>query len=80
MSPPGAPAGPLPPALEIIGVSHSFGPVLALDDVSLIVERGAFVALLGVNGAGKSTLVNLATRLYDSGSGWCSSPARSTPT
>lgn len=69
MSPPGPPAGPLPPALEIIGVSHSFGPVLALDDVSLTVERGAFVALLGVNGAGKSTLVNLATRLYDSGSG-----------
>ena len=57
------------PALEIAQVSHAFGPVQALDDVSLTVPAGGFVALLGVNGAGKSTLVNLATRLYDSGAG-----------
>lgn len=56
-------------ALEVRDIGHSFGPVRALDGVSLTVPSGAFVALLGVNGAGKSTLVNLVTRLYDSGSG-----------
>lgn len=56
-------------ALEINGLSHAFGRVMALDDVSLTVPRGAFVALLGVNGAGKTTLFSLVTRLYDNTSG-----------
>lgn len=57
------------PALVVEGVSHRFGAVEALKDVSLTVERGAFCALLGVNGAGKTTLFSLITRLYDSTSG-----------
>lgn len=56
-------------ALLVRGVSHRFGPILALDDVSLAVPRGAFVVLLGPNGAGKSTLFALITRLYDNVSG-----------
>ncbi len=56
-------------ALTIAGVSHRFGAVQALRDVSFRVERGAFCALLGVNGAGKTTLFSLITRLYDSTSG-----------
>jgi ABC-2 type transport system ATP-binding protein len=68
------PAGPQPfqeitDALLVRGVSHRFGPVLALDDVSLAVPRGGFVVLLGPNGAGKSTLFALITRLYDNVSG-----------
>lgn len=51
------------------GVSHRFGQTLALDDVSLTVPVGAFVALLGLNGAGKSTLFALVTRLYDNVTG-----------
>ena len=39
-------------ALKVRGVSHSFGPIQALRDVSLAVPRGAFVVLLGPNGAG----------------------------
>lgn len=58
-----------PPALMVRGVSHRFGKVLALDDVSFSVPRGRFAALLGVNGAGKTTLFSLITRLYDSTSG-----------
>lgn len=56
-------------ALEIDHVSHSFGRVAALSEVSLTVPRGAFTALLGVNGAGKTTLFSLITRLYDNASG-----------
>jgi len=56
-------------ALMVRGVSHSFGAIRALCDVSLAVPRGAFVVLLGPNGAGKSTLFSLVTRLYDNVSG-----------
>jgi len=56
-------------ALLVRGVSHSFGAIRALGDVSLAVPRGAFVVLLGPNGAGKSTLFALVTRLYDNVSG-----------
>jgi len=57
------------PCLDIAGVSHAFGKVKALQDVSLDVAEGRFVALLGVNGAGKTTLFSLITRLYDNVSG-----------
>lgn len=50
-------------ALRVSGVSYTYGPKTALDDVSFAVERGQFCALLGPNGAGKSTLFSLLTRL-----------------
>lgn len=56
-------------ALTVEGVSHAFGGVKALDGVSLRVEAGQFVAVLGVNGAGKTTLFSLITRLYDNVTG-----------
>jgi ABC-2 type transport system ATP-binding protein len=55
--------------LAVEGVSHAFGRTKALDDVSLTVAEGEFVALLGINGAGKTTLFSLITRLYDNVSG-----------
>ncbi|WP_282029030.1 ABC transporter ATP-binding protein [Paracoccus marcusii] len=55
--------------MQIDHVSHDFGAVQALDDVSLTVPRGGFTALLGVNGAGKTTLFSLVTRLYNNRSG-----------
>ncbi len=46
-------------ALRVTDVSKSFGLVQALDHVSLTVEHGEVVALVGDNGAGKSTLVKI---------------------
>jgi ABC-2 type transport system ATP-binding protein len=57
------------PALAVSGVSHSFGRVRALDDVSFEVMPGSFTVLLGQNGAGKTTLFSLITRLYNTRQG-----------
>jgi branched-chain amino acid transport system permease protein len=46
------------PALEVRGLSHSYGQVKVLDDVSLEVPEHTVTALIGPNGAGKSTLID----------------------
>ena len=50
--------------IECIRMTKRFGAFVALDDVSMKVERGAFHALLGENGAGKSTLVKCIVGYY----------------
>jgi len=50
--------------LEALGVSKRFGPVAALEDVSLRLRESSFHALLGENGAGKSTLVKCIMGFY----------------
>ncbi len=45
--------------LEIIAASKRFGPIAAVDDVTLTVESGEFFALLGPSGCGKTTLLRL---------------------
>jgi branched-chain amino acid transport system ATP-binding protein len=47
--------------LKIAGLSAKYGSIAALADVTLSVERGQIVSLLGSNGAGKSTLLGCIT-------------------
>jgi len=49
--------------LRIENLSHRFGKVVALDDISLQLKRQGITALLGSNGAGKTTLINCALGL-----------------
>ena len=49
--------------LELDGVSAGYGPFHAVFDVSLSVQPGQAVALLGANGVGKTTVARLATGL-----------------
>jgi D-xylose transport system ATP-binding protein len=52
------------PVLALKGVSKSFGPVQALQDVNFEVQPGEVVALVGDNGAGKSTLVKTIAGIH----------------
>ena len=56
-------------ALALQGIRKRFGAVAAVDDVSLSVETGEVLALVGENGAGKSTLISVACGLYKADEG-----------
>jgi general nucleoside transport system ATP-binding protein len=56
-------------SLETTGMTKIFGPLVALDDVSIVVKAGSFHALLGENGAGKSTLVKCIMGFYSADQG-----------
>jgi tungstate transport system ATP-binding protein len=45
------------PLLALTGVGVRYGPVTALRDVDLCVQRGDFIALVGANGSGKTSLL-----------------------
>ncbi len=49
--------------LELKNLSKRFGPIRAVDDLSLEIRQGEIFGLLGPNGAGKTTVVNMAVGL-----------------
>ena len=51
------------PAIELRSVVKRFGPLTALDNLSLSVQRGEIFGLLGPNGSGKTTLINILSGL-----------------
>jgi len=56
---------PMPTSLSARNVSHRFGSVIALDDVSIDVPAGKAVALVGESGSGKTTLLRCFNRLVE---------------
>jgi phosphonate transport system ATP-binding protein len=55
--------------LSIEGLSRRFGSKTAVDNVSLNVDSGRFVGVIGRSGAGKSTLLRMINRLERPSSG-----------
>jgi len=52
------------PLLELAGVSKSFGGLVVIDNLDLVVDEREIVSVIGPNGAGKTTLFNLITGIY----------------
>ena len=51
------------PILELRNVTHRFGNVVAVDDVSITAEQGEFLTILGESGSGKTTLLRVISGL-----------------
>lgn len=57
------------PMLEIKNLTKKYGDKVAVDNISLSIERGAFYGLLGPNGAGKSSTIHCITGIAQPTSG-----------
>ncbi len=56
-------------AIEVAGLTKSYGDNTVLDGVDLVVPEGTVYALLGPNGAGKTTIINILSTLLTAGEG-----------
>lgn len=49
----------MPPAIELKNITKSFKQLIAVNDITLSIQKGEYIALLGPNGAGKTTLIEM---------------------
>ena len=52
------------PAIELRNITKTFGKIYANKNVSLTVNRGEILSILGENGSGKTTLMNMISGIY----------------
>ncbi|MBO4338722.1 MAG: ABC transporter ATP-binding protein [Clostridia bacterium] len=52
------------PAIELKGITKTFGHIIANKDVDITVNRGEILSILGENGSGKTTLMNMIAGIY----------------
>jgi len=57
------------PLIELNHLSKAFGTKMVLDDITVTINRGDFVAITGPNGGGKTTLLRLILQLISPSSG-----------
>src|SRR5665647_275071 len=62
--------------LTVHNLTKTFGSSAAVKNVSLTIERGSFVGVIGRSGAGKSTLLRMLNRLAEPTSGTISYDGR----
>ncbi|MCJ7665596.1 MAG: ABC transporter ATP-binding protein [Actinobacteria bacterium] len=55
--------------VEVKSISKSYGPIVAIDDISFGVKEGEFFALLGPSGCGKTTILRILGGFIDQDSG-----------
>ncbi|MCL2810650.1 MAG: ABC transporter ATP-binding protein [Clostridia bacterium] len=58
-----------PLAIDLRGLTKTFGKVIANQDISLTLREGEILSLLGENGSGKTTLMNMLSGIYRPDSG-----------
>ena len=57
------------PAVELKNITKTFGHIVANKDVSMTINRGEILSVLGENGSGKTTLMNMISGIYFPDSG-----------
>ena len=68
-----------PYAIEMRGITKTFGSVVANNNINLSVRPGEILALLGENGSGKTTLMNMLSGIYKPDKAAFSLTARKSP-
>ena len=54
----------MPDAIKLVGVTKSFGKIIANNNINMTVRQGEILSLLGENGSGKTTLMNILSGIY----------------